>query len=249
MANPSNYSENAVTGRSSQFVEFRDDPNHKVLQFAEGLDYGLRFRPTKLVERYLRNNISVALELALEIDGGNSRYSALVLNVLNHGLHRDLNRAGTGNDYQFSMLVDNVVVVDDEHQRVNGVASVIWLKLFDETTDYRLSDSLYFSFVSGKKVFLRWPRLKDGKLDPSHVGLPVTRLGEVPHNVVENRSQVMNHLSCQDSEAKGNRAISVVLNCLANKLLVLVAKDGISALLKKPVDLDLKILDVLLGPI
>lgn len=241
--------ENPATERLAQFVESSTDINHEVLELVKALNYGLRFRPTELIKRYLGNNLSVALELLLEIDGRGSKYSALILNGPLHDVHRDLNCRGADHDYKLSVLVDNVRLVNYEHHRVDGIGAVIWLKPFDEITDCRLSDSLYFSLVTGEKLFLRWPRLKDGKLNPFQVGLPITGIGELPDDVIENRPQLVNDLSRQHTKAQGDGAISMVLDCLQKKLVVLIAEDGILAFLEKPINLGLQIKDVLLGPI
>lgn len=233
-----------------QFVELRHDPDHEVLKLVKGLNYGFRFRRTELIKRYLGDNLSVALELLLKIDGCASRYSALIAKGPLHHFHRELDCWRANHDHEFSVLVDNVKIVNDERQRVDVAPdAVIWLKLFDKSTDYRLSDSLYFSFVTGKNIFLRWPRLKDGKLDPFPVCLSVGGFGKLPNDVVEDRPKMVDDFPGQQREAQRDRTIPMILDCLRKNLSVLIAEDGVLAFLKKPVDLNLKITDVLLGPI
>lgn len=234
---------------SAQTVESLNDIDNKVLQFFQPLHYGLRFRATELTKRYCGNNLSVALEFALEINGKTSRYSALIANESVKNLSGKFNSCCHDNDDEFSVLVGNVEVMNDEKQRVDRISAVVWLKPFDEIANGGFSDALYFSFITGKKLFLRWPRLKDGELDPPPIRLPITGFGEQPNKVIEARSEVMNNFPGKHSEARRDRAASMILDCLRNRLVVLIADEWISAFLKEPTDFGLKVTDVLVGPL
>jgi hypothetical protein len=79
--------------------------------------------------------------------------------------------------------------------------------------------------------------------------LPVFDVREVPDDMVEARSQMVNDLTRKHTEPERDRALTVVLDCLGNNLLVVIAEERVVAFLKEPGDFGLKVLDVLVGPI
>lgn len=228
-------------------METLDHVDNVVLQLGQPLHNGLRFRTSELAKRYLRNELSVLLELSLEIDGRTSRFLADIADISIHHVNGKPDRPGTHNNDEFSVLIDNVEIVNDEQQRIDRVSAGVWLKELDEITHGGFGDSLYFSFVSGKKCLRGWPRLKDGKLDPSPIRAAITDGRENPNDVIEDRSEVMNNFAREHGEAERNRAMHMVLNRLRDQLLVVIADEWIFAFLKESGDLSLKIEDVLAG--
>jgi len=81
------------------------------------------------------------------------------------------------------------------------------------------------------------------------MSLPISGIREVPNNVIEARSEMVDDLSSEHGKTKWDRTASVIFNCLSDRLLILIANDGVLAFLKKPLDLSLKIDDVLVGPL
>lgn len=232
-----------------KLVELPHYGDDVVVHFRQPLYDRLRFPPTKIAKRYLRNDLAVALELASEVDGRTSRYSALVTNVLLPQSDGELQRPRSGNDYQFSMLVDNVEVVDSKEHRIRRVRTAIWLKLLDEIENPGVCDSLYFSFILGEHVRRVWWAFEDREFNVPNLIAPVRVIREMPDDVVETRSEMVDDLPGQDIESKGNRPLAVILDRLRNELIVLITEERVFAALKKPCDLRLKITDVLVGPI
>jgi Iap family predicted aminopeptidase len=73
--------------------------------------------------------------------------------------------------------------------------------------------------------------------------------GELPDNVIKTRPQMMDNFSSKYAEALRNRATRVVLECLREKLLILIGGDDtVFAAFKKPFNLPIEIKDILVGP-
>ena len=233
----------------TQCIELLHQPCDVVVDFPQTLHDCLRFPLTKLTERYLRDDLAVALELACNIDGKTARYSALVTNVPIEQVDREFQRSRRGHNDQRAVLVDNVEIMDDEKERITRHGAVVRLQLLDEVQDFRVTDSLYLSLVFGRPIFLRWPRFKNGKADSLDMLRSVSGFGKQPHDMVEARPQLMDDLSGENTEAKRNDTIPVILDCLRDQLLIVIAQDWVVALLKKPLDLDIEIADVLVGPL
>jgi hypothetical protein len=72
---------------------------------------------------------------------------------------------------------------------------------------------------------------------------------EVPNNVVKARPEMVDDFAREHAEARRKRSLHVILDCLRNNLHIVMAEERVFALLEKPSDLNLKIADVLVGPI
>lgn len=230
-------------------VELRHDADDVIVHFRQPLYDGLRFPPAKIAKGYLGNDLAVTLELAREVDGRAFRYSALVANVPPPKINRKLQGPRRGDDYQFSVLVDNVEVMDSKEHRLCRIRASVWLKALDEVANSGVCDSLYFSFIHGEHVRRGWWFFENGKFNEPNVLAPVLAVGKMPDDVIEARSKMVNDLPGEDTESKGNRTLSVILNRLRNELLIVITEEGVFAVLKKTCDLHLKITDVLVGPI
>lgn len=148
------------------------------------------------------------------------------------------------------MFVCNVHTVDQEQRLPTGIGGVVRLKPLDHVKNGAIGDSLYFSFVTGKTVFVSWPRFQDGKFDePPFFTAPVVGRGELPSDVVEARAQMVGDLSYQDAKSERNVQLLKVLECLKEKLRIILWEDCVTAFLEKPVAFGMKINDVLGGPL
>ena len=225
------------------------DANHGILHSPQSLYDGLRLPPYKVAERYLGNELAVTLEISYEIGGRAERILAQVRPVTLHHVEGKFKGSGGGDDYQCTVLVHNVEFVNGKQNGIGGLKSAIWLNSLDEAENAGVCDSLYFSFVLGEHVRRRWPVLQDWKVNPSHMLLPVFDVREVPNDMVQARSQMVNDLARKHTEPERDRALTVVLDCLGNNLLVIIAEERVVAFLKEPGDFGLKVLDVLVGPI
>src|ERR1017187_722633 len=226
------------------FVERFDETQDLVVHLPQSLYDNLRFRPTKLSKSYLRNELSVALEISS--NRGDGKFLVLISPP---EFNRKPSRACAHYDDQFSMLVHDVHLVDGQEKGLIGVRSLVRLALFNQRTDSGIGDALYFSFVLGKHV--RRSFLQDGKFDKFSVFgcLPESDIGKMPNDVIEARPQVVDDFSGQDAESGRNLTASMVFECLRNHLLIVVAEDRVYALIEKGRDFGLKITDVLVGPI
>ncbi len=205
-------------------------------------------RPHGINERYLRNELAVALEFLYE-DRGHICKCIGFVEPLCEG-ERKLKCSARNDDSQFAVLVNDVQVMDSRQHEIHGIRStIVGLELLDKIPNLGIPDSLYFSFVLGKYVRLRWTLLQEGKLNQPEVLPSVLRIREVPNDVIETRSEVVDNLAREDAKSRRNGSLSVILNCLQDNLLIVVDDDRVIAFLKKSCDLGLKVNDVLAGPI
>lgn len=225
--------------------------NHQddfVQEFRQPWNNRLDFPPTKILERYLRKQLAVALELKCNLSGIQLRIGGLVTfdDIAHIGgkVHSSSREA----QHDLSMFIDNVHAVKNEQGIVERIGSVVRLQLLNQIPKFDSGDSLYFSFVTGDTVFIDWPRFANGELDEGGVLGTVLRRRELPDNVIQNGSKVMNDLSGQNGEADRNGQLLVVGNCLKQGICILLWNLGVCAGLEKSADLGLEITDVLVGP-
>ena len=240
-----------MTGQLSpqQLMERCNDLDDMVVHLPQRLYDRALFPPNRVLERYLGNELAIALELFYEI-GGHSRVVAFIHHRSLH--HPDGEHEGTSgrNDNQCAVLVNDVEIVNGEQLGIKGTGTgVVWLQPLDEVSNARVADSLYFSFVLGEHVRRRWPFFQDGKLNVRYAPAPVLGVREMPHDMVEARPEMVDNFAGEHAKPERDGELAVVLDCLRNNLLVVMAENRVFACLKKPCDFSLKIEDVLLGPI
>lgn len=153
----------------------------------------------------------------------------------------------TGNaEDKLSVLVDDVEIVDEPQGIVKRVGGVVRLKAFDHADNVRVCNSLYFSFKSFDSLFIDRFFSADREFNlPRFLYWPH---GEVPRNVIKAGTEVMDYLPREHTELWWDDAISMVLNCLAKSLAVVLWENGVIAFLKKDADPIVKTEDVLFGP-
>jgi hypothetical protein len=71
----------------------------------------------------------------------------------------------------------------------------------------------------------------------------------MPCDMIKTRAQVVNDFTNENAESRRDRQFLVVLDCLKESLVVVLGKRGVLAFLKKPLNLEIEIDDVLVGPI
>ncbi len=230
-----------------QAIELLHDLDDFVVKFHQSWNDRLDFPPTKICERYLRNQLAVALELVCNVGGRKVGMLALIRFKNAVDAFGNFSRPRRHTQHQFSVLIDNVEALDDGQRATERVGGVVWLEAFDEIEHLSVCDSLYFSLVKGNSVFVDRPFLENRELDLPRVLYPVD-VGEYPRNMIKAGSQVMHDLPGQHTEPQWNDAVLMILNSLKEQLVVVLGQDGVLAFLKKPGDFRLQIEDVLVGP-
>jgi hypothetical protein len=229
-------------------VELRNDLDDFVVKLHQSRNERLDWPPTKIGERYLRDQITLALELVC--DFGQRKFGMCALVSFDNGTDgmRKISPAAWKEQDKLAVFVEDVHVVNDEQQTVNRVGGVVRLKAFNEAKNFGICDSLYFSLVEGTTVFIDRFLFKDGKFDASRTTPSVFFARELPSEMVKARTQVVDDFTRDDAVADWDGAIPMVVNSLKEKLVVILGQDGVFAFLKEPCDFGLQITDTLVGP-
>ncbi|MGA7155202.1 MAG: hypothetical protein WBY53_00040 [Acidobacteriaceae bacterium] len=206
----------------------------------------LDFPPSKIPERYAGLKCSIALELACNLGG--VKFGMCPLIYVNSRAQMAGQRYGRSSftKDKFSVLVDDVKVMDQPKGIVRRVGGVIGLQSFDQRPDFAICNSLYFPFVSGKFTFLDRPVQVNRKVHRHVIYLGTDR--KMPHDMIKGRSQMVNDLPDEHTESWWDDTVHVVLNGLAMQLSVVLWEGGVVAFIKEPLHFGVEIVDVLLSP-
>src|SRR6195256_642672 len=140
---------------SESRVESFHELDEIVAKLHQSWNNRLDFPPTKLPERYRCHELAIGLELERDssaIHFGHSRYSVLIqMPCINFG---DSKSPSSDTQHQLSMLFEDIHLVKDEEGTIDRVGGVVWLKPLDEVTNPGICDSLYFSFISLRALFI-----------------------------------------------------------------------------------------------
>lgn len=230
----------------SQDLERLDRINCVVEQIHQTWNNRLEFPIAKIPERYIGHQYAVALKVACDLGGVKFRMLPLV--TFDDGSHfaREEYRSCRKIDNKFSVLIDDVEIMDDTQGIIKRVGGIIRLKSFDKAEDIRVLDEFYFSFVFSAVVRIRGPFLEDRKVNPSVFLRSSDR--EVPRNMVKTGSKMVDDFSGEHAESWRDNAILVVLNSLKERLAIVLREDRVIAFIKKGGDFAIEIEDVLFGP-
>lgn len=246
-----------MTGQVTQNLEWgrkvcgetRHDPRDEIVKLIQQWDERLRLPLTEIPQGYHRGKLSIVLQIGFGFCLGD--YS---LQVTHHRISEGVGincdpTAGNAQD-KFFVLIRNVHVMEQQQGIGSRIGGIVRLKPLDHVQNSDVADSLYFSFVTGKTVFVPWPRFQDGKFDePSIFAAPVIGRGELPNDVVKAGTQMVDDLARQDAKSERNSQFLKVLECLKEKLHIFLWDNCITAFLEEPIGLDLQIKDVLAGPL
>lgn len=204
--------------------------------------------PTKISERYLRNVVMIALEFSLKIFGSNFVVRGFISHDVLVERTGDIQLDIRRNDDQLPVFIENVHTVKDQKGAIERVGGFIGLQIPNEGTGVRICDSLYFSFVTRNFLFVDRFILKNGELDLTKVLLSGGSIRELPNDVIQAGSQMVNDFPREHFESHRDGPISVILHSIKNSIIVYIGHDWVFAGLKKEADFSLKITDVLVGP-
>jgi hypothetical protein len=231
-----------------QLCKFSHYADSRVAKLRQSWNDRLEWPPSKIPERYLGNDLAVALELKCDLAGTHFRVCALV-GVNRHALRdRNLTRTSRANDKQLTVFIRNVEVVEHEKKCVRRIGSVIGLKTFNPVNRFGICDSLYFSLKQSDFIFLDRLFPANRKLDPSRMVVSILNTRKLPYQMIKTGAKVVNDFTSKNSKSWRNSASSVILQCLQQSLSVVLWNNGVSATLNKSSKLPIKIADVLVGP-
>ena len=213
----------------------------KILELKQCYDNKLTLPLSNLPERYLRGDLTLLFYGACNLGGHRQGFSACIeQSVL--GKFRGNHDAERGKDEnQFPMLIDSVHIVDNPKRIIKRVWSAIWLKPLNDVPSTGTSDSLYFSLIHGNLLFLDGFRIKNREFNSVRVGSPVCITGELPCNMIERGTKVVDDLPSEHTEPYRDFPISVIIDSLKEQLVITIVDDWIFTFLKEPGDLGIEI--------
>lgn len=223
--------------------------NREVVQLRQRHYDRFYLAPSKLAERYRRNNLGVLLHVKMPFGLGN--YALFVLSdTLKDNIGRDGNSSSGVAQDQFFMFIRNVHVVKDQQVGVERIGGRVWLEPLNLREDAPIGDSAYFSFVLGKAFTLSWPHFENWKTDCATVFPDPVALGrKVPCEMVKAGAEMVDDLASQNAETQRNGLLLKALDRLKQKLHIVVGHGDVAAFLEEGINLPFKILNVFAGPI
>lgn len=240
-----------------------DSVSSEVNELLEQWDNRLGFPFSGLGERYLRGDLSPVVTIYWNQGGtGKDSRGSLMRVLYGHALKPLLGlKADTDSMHdndECSVLVDSVQIVDEPKRVTRSVGSRIWLQ-FPNALQCRLTrNSLYFSLVFMRFVFLRIVSgiiEEDREFYPSREISPIFNGRELPCNMIERRSKLVHDFACDNAPLRIKAAIENHIFQFLKCLPVLIGPDWIFAdkinrgqTVDKCVDFPFQVEDVLVGP-
>jgi hypothetical protein len=154
-------------------------------------------------------------------------------------------------DGQLPMLIKAVHVMEDEKSMVRTVPlgdSIVWLQRLDDCAGL-ITDSLYFSVEHKKFIGSRRPRAKDWKLNNIGISGLVSGLPQkLPDEIVKRGAVAVQDVADDGPKALRDRLLTPELLELLDTIGIAFYDFSVSPFIQKPVNFDIKVLDILIGP-
>lgn len=222
-------------------LEQSNDSDSLALQRLQSLDNLCWLSLHKVAERYLGGDFNVFLELS-----DNCRGNWIVSIKRCCGVHGGTAQIEDGQrEGKFSVLEDSVQVMNDPDGTIKRIGSKIRLKRSNQVASVGARNHLYFSLRTGRFAFFG----ADGELDLCRVIAPRDGHRQLPGDVIQTGSKVVNNLTGEYREPDRDNQSAVVLGLLAKHLKVLITDDWVLVVLDEGSNLGIQVDDVLIGPL
>ncbi len=230
-------------------------------QLREGWNNRLVFPFTKLLERYLGGHIAPHIHLAhSDYDGDTPRRNVCL--VFHHDVQRsgshNVGPRGCGNKDEFPVLIGYVHIMNQPQRVIERIATAVRLQTVNSCKGSGAGDGLYFSTKLGTFSFVHSAitrvDVKDGKFNPAPSGISSGWVGELPSQMIQRRSQVMDDFASKNAESQWDLLVGIIAKFLPS-LTVLLSDGGVDAFKvnqrngsEMNSDFPFQITDVLIGP-
>jgi hypothetical protein len=207
---------------------------------------------TKLPKRYECGELHPHIHFAI----GNGRFDPVACCgvFMNARHHQEVylgSLLGPGlNDNQLPMLIKAIHVMEDEQGMVRTLPlgdSVVWLQRLNDCAGL-VTDSLYFSTEHGKFLGSRRPRAEDWKFGIGVYRGTSSLAQELPDEIVKRSAVAVQDFADEDWKAGRDDLLTPEILELLDTLRIVFHDFAVSFFIQKPVNFDIKILDVLIGP-
>jgi hypothetical protein len=190
-----------------------DRVSGEVSELLQKWDNRLRFPFSGLAERYCRGDLAPIVNIRWDRSRNKSRHDLIRTKythaaICNVGL--DVKTENVSDNDEFSVLVDSVQVVNEPEEVPARVWSRVGLQFLDPPQGHLASNSLYFSLVFVRFVFLRILGgiiVEDGELDTSRGIPPIFGGGKLPCDVIKCRPKMVDDFTGSDAPLRINAAI------------------------------------------
>jgi hypothetical protein len=245
----------AYVCNSHQTCEHIHPFKDRLMQLNERWNNKLTFPLSELGERYQRRDFGIILDCSAHQGDFLEReqFSLAVFSEDAGGFGvPSWNRDSSGgvNDCQLPMLIESVHIVHDADRIVFSVApSLVGLQIPDKGKGRGIDDPFYFSLKSANVVARQGFFLEDRKFDGVFMLKSILGTGEMPSDVIEGRSKMMDDFATQNTEPLRDNQVLKIVNRILPFLRIYIGEDWVFALFEEISNLVVQINDILIGPL
>ncbi len=190
--------------------QIQDVPN-LALERAERWNNGLRLPLHNVAQNYNRGKLHILVKMFGDIDG--ERYGWVLCIEKRDSVETWASKVKSRECHGWlPMLGFPVQVVDEPENVTERVASVVRLYAFDDLLRSVAREYLYFSFKTGRTIFVE-TLAEDGKKEMLK-RVPILNFlaaSEQPSYVIERRPEMVENLPGQDGQTQRNPALGMVV--------------------------------------